>query len=522
MNNRIGGGTTSQSTSTSGEHTSVQESTSADAPAQSGGADGAIGADQSSSLPDGYDTDSWEDASADGEDFGVFVGAGGDYQAAATGDDDSVSVMELQAQAAVAAPKSEPKSIEDNPIASDLADIIADDSTSLDDILYARDLGRSGGPIDRTVSNLSIGEREAMLELFEDPAELRSFLSEAIEAKTTDPDEIQEGVDAVMGHMKADITSKFQQRVGSRVSHITRKASEPYEAINASSDTRRNFLSQLAELEGDKGKLAERMEAFGIDADAAGDIAEVLADAHGDPEALAALRDGAEGPERAGIQVFEESKAYAFADEELKDALDDNLGALEALGDRAGNDQITGAMLTNDDFKVLRDQVLSEMGGDNEDALRSVIGESTAEVESSQSAENKVKIGISIATAVGVGVATGGLGLAGGAAVGVGTNAAASAPDLLVAMENLNMAELAAQKEIVMPDGSTVEMGMSDQASADKARHNRNVAGAKALAAVLLGGASPTIARDMSELGSTAFDGASAATLEGAAGAAEK
>lgn len=507
MNNRIGGGTSSQTTSTSGEHTSVQESTSADAPAQSGGADGASGPDEGSTFMDGYDADSWEDASADEDDVMFIMGAGGDYQAAAAGDDgDSMSVMELQAQAAVTEP--EPDGIEDNPIASDLADIIADEGTSLEEIVYARDLRMSGGPIDRTVSNLSTDKREAMLELFENPAETRAFLREAIGAKTADPEEIEDGVDAVMGHMKADITSKFQQRVGSRVSHITRKASEPYEAINASSDTRRNFLSQLAELEGDKGKLAERMEAFGIDADAAGDIAEVLADAHGDPAALAALRDGAEGPERAGIQVFEESKAYAFADEELKDALDDNLGALAALGDRASADQVTGAMLTNDDFKVLREQVLSEMGGDNEDALRSVIGESTADVATSQRNENIAKAGVSVITAVGVGVATGGAGLAAGAAIGVGTNAAGAAPDLLVAVENLDMAELAAQQEIVMPDGSAVEMGISDQASADKARHNRNVAGAKALAAVLLGGAGA--------------GAGSAVALEAGAAAAEK
>jgi hypothetical protein len=446
--------------------------------------------------PQSFFSDTWEQDCDAAETFMTQASAGGAARGnSGSASGGSVSLLELQAQSATAATSGD--STAANPMADKLTELLGGSGVDFEDIKYCTDAGRSFGPINQALTGLSGSERKALAEIVANPDEGRAFFREALQGRDDIHDglfsdrneEIDLAADALLEAAQTQIVGNFKEQVAQRVRGIVRHASEPYQAINASGDSRRAFLGQLATLEGDPAKLEQRLVAFGLEEDAAGDIATVLSEVHADPSALDALISGDAGPDRDGIHLLEEGNAYAFAEELLGEQLDDKLDIMEQVSRQAGNGQINDSLLTNDNFKILRDRVLSEMEGGKDGPIEAVIADFTEEVESDQVVEDVLKIGIATITAVGVTVATGGLGGAAAVGAAMATGGAQVAPDVLVAWEDVDLAEMAAQKELVMPDGTTVSIGMTDEAAVDKARYNRNVTTACAVAGMVLGAA---------------------------------
>jgi hypothetical protein len=460
------------------------------------GADPQIGADaKHSNGSQSFFADTWATDASDGEDFMSQASAGAAPAGTDSAGDESVSVLELQAQSSAAASGSD--SPTESPMADELTELLGDPDLDFENIKKCNRGGYNGGRIYRAMTNLSSSERESLAAIVAEPDEARAFFREALQGRDDIPDgmftsrdeNIDAAVDALIDTSRNRIVGDFNSFVAGRVKGIVSKASQPYQAINATGESRRAFLGQLAQLEGDAAKLEQRLTGFGLDEEAAGDIAQVLAKAHGDPKAIEALMSGEAGPERGGVQILEESKAYAFAEEVLAEELDDKLGILEQLATQAGNGQLDNSLLVNDNFKTLREQVMSKMQGGKGGPIEQIVADFTEEAASDKTKTDLMKVGLAIVTAAGATIATGGLG--GVAAVGaaMATGGAQVAPDVLVAWEDVDLAEIAAQEELVMPDGTTVELGMTDDAAVDQARHNRNVTTACAVAGMVLGAA---------------------------------
>ncbi len=445
--------------------------------------------------PNFFSKDCWDQTPDGSEDFMTQMTGGDTGKSAASAPPKGRSMSVLDLQAAHATGEVAAKS--SGPVGSKLSSILEDSSIDFDEIEHSADNAHAFGPIDRAVAELAQSDPRALAQFAKDPAEVRKFVAEHLEDRSDIPgdnkterqEHIDKAADSLVDEMQQHVVDGFEHRLADRVGAIVRKASEPYKAINSSKTSRRAFLAQLAQLEGDKGKLSARLHAFGLDKDAANDIAGVLAKAHGNPAAIAALRDGAAGPDREGMLEF--GNEYDFADETLQDQLDDKLDGLQSLENQVQEGSINEKVLLDPNFKLLRDKVLTEMDGGEDGPVKEVVEQVTEDVETDETISDVLKIGISTVTAVGLTVVTGGLaGPAALAAVGA-TEGAESAPEVMVAMDNVDLAELANQKELVMPDGRKVSIGMTDDETVEDARYNRNLAVGMAVAGMVLGAAEP-------------------------------
>ncbi len=254
--------------------------------------------------------------------------------------------------------------------------------------------------------------------------------------------------------------------------------------FNADSSARREVLASFAEKSGDTDQIAKMMVGMlAVPKDDAEDIAAELAELHGHPDKIDALRAGAEGPETWGGLGDGE---YTNLDQALESALDDAADNMESLRNRLVNDRVRGEqnddhrLLADDTFKLGREMFMGRLasdGGVGEEAiagLRAMAAEEAAEAEENLAMEGYAKDGVMLAAGIGVSLVTGGA--AAPAVVGLATGTASSAPSMIGAWQD---ADLAAQAQA---------QGQTDAKTVEAARDARN----KAIALTIAGTAAPS------------------------------
>lgn len=201
-------------------------------------------------------------------------------------------------------------------------------------------------------------------ELLQDRGALEDFIAQKLAARgdaPEDADEINRVASRLVDNIEGEALRGVADRIKNRVRAQVEQARERLETINGDSQSRRTFLAQVADLEGDPGVLQERLAELGVGKDAAEEIADILADAHGNDEAIVALKSGEAGPE---TELHVEGGAYEHADELLGDELDKMDGKLErlsrdALGKQSQNKH---ALLFGDpNFAQVRAEVFDDL-----------------------------------------------------------------------------------------------------------------------------------------------------------------
>lgn len=308
-------------------------------------------------------------------------------------------------------------------------------------------------------------------------------------------DQIAEVRDKILEATEDVVLNTYEDQFIDFTSNVMNEAQTTIQdKFNADSSSRREVLASFAEKSGDETQIAKMMVAtLSLPKDDAEEIAAELAELHGHPDKIDALRSGAAGPETWGGLGDGE---YVNLDQALESALDD---AVENMGDlvtRLRNDRQRGTvnddhrMLADDTFKVGHQMFMQKLGSktnglglDNEtmEGLRAMADNEKAEAEDSLFWEDKAKMGVMIAAGIGVSLATGGA--AAPAAVGMVTGVASSAPDAIGAWHK---ADLAAQAHA---------QGQTDAKTVEDAKDARN----QAIATMIAGLATPGLDIDQPE-----------------------
>ncbi len=199
----------------------------------------------------------------------------------------------------------------------------------------------------------------SLTSLLDNKEALRTHLSKVPGSSTKIADKLIE-------NLEKNVRSRIGEAIAAEVRPQIAAARNTVAELNKDPATRREILSTLATTTGDSAVIQSALQEIGIPAKDAKDLAATLAQAHGNPERLAAIATGDSGSKTLGDWNGTLSE-FANTEKQLCKLLNKLDSSLQSLHNSVGNGQIKhDRILTNPNFELARNKVL-----DNLQAVRS-------------------------------------------------------------------------------------------------------------------------------------------------------